>query len=82
MWKLWLILFFYSTFALSEDLLLQAIYGNWDNFQQSENSFKNESYSEIPNDSEGEHYSWELGTPDNIPETVIIYTDEPGPCEL
>lgn len=32
------------------------------------------NYTEIPDSSEAEVYHWELGTPDNIPETVIIYT--------
>lgn len=34
---------------------------------------KKNSRSEIPNNSEPEHYSWNLGTPDNLPEIEIIY---------
>lgn len=62
------------------DALLDAIYSNW---------YKSESYEkeyelndpEISESSETEVYHWELGKPDNIPETEIIYTDE-NPCEL
>lgn len=60
------------------DYLLQAIYSDYKEPEPSSES----SYSETPNNSEGEHYSWELGTRDDLPETVIIYTDEPSPCEL
>lgn len=64
--------------AVKADALLDAIYSNW---------YKSESYEkeydsndpEIPESSEAEVYHWELGTPDNIPETVIIYTQS-APC--
>ena len=36
-----------------------------------------ESYSDFPNDSEAEVYHWNLGTPDNIPVTEVIYDSEP-----
>lgn len=69
--------------AKSQDALLQAIYGNWYNSKQYENGYNNVSESEsTPNysdDFEAEVYHWELGTPDNIPETVIIYSQK-NPC--
>jgi len=60
------------------DYLLQAIYSDYKEPEPvNELINSDDSYS-----SEAEAYSWELGSPDNIPETVIIYFDEPSPCEL
>lgn len=59
----------------SNDYLLQAIYSD---HKESEPVVE-ESDDYI---GEAESYSWHLGSPDNIPETVIIYSDEPSPCEL
>ena len=66
----------------SNDYLLQAIYSDYDVKQQVESSDVESSYSESYESSEAEAHHWELGTPDNIPETIIIYSDEPSPCEL
>lgn len=65
------------------DALLDAIYGNWNKsylYENSDSVSKMEStpnysdnYSETPDSSEPEFYSWELGTRDDIPETIIIY---------
>ncbi len=63
--------------SIAQDALLQAIYGNWYNSKQYENGDNNVSESEsTPNysdDGEPEFYSWNLGSPDNLPETIIIY---------
>jgi hypothetical protein len=66
----------------SNDYLLQAIYSDYDVKQQVESSDVESSYSESYEGSEAEAHHWELGTPDNLPETIIIYSDEPSPCEL
>lgn len=63
----------------SNDYLLQAIYADYSIKEENTDSSIESSYSE---GSEAEHYSWKLGNPDNIPETIIIYSDEPSPCEL
>ena len=73
-----MILVFLISFNLyAQDALLQAIYGNWYNQEKYESEYKDkESNSlEIPDssDEEAEYYSWNLGIPDNIPETIIIY---------
>jgi hypothetical protein len=66
--------------SIAQDALLQAIYGNWYNQEKYESEYKDKesSVSEIPNtsDEEADYYSWNLGTPDNIPETIIIYQKE------
>jgi hypothetical protein len=66
----------------SNDYLLQAIYSDYDVKQQVESSDVESGYSESYEGSEAEAHHWELGTPDNLPETIIIYSDEPSPCEL
>ena len=43
---------------------------------------REENHIEEWKEEEPELHSWELGTPDNIPETVVIYSDESSPCEL
>lgn len=60
------------------DALLDAIYGNWNKTEIYENLDNLDQ--EIPDDYEVEVYHWELGTPDNLPETIIIYED--SPCSL
>lgn len=72
-----IILLSYPVF-FSNDYLLQAIYSD----HKEPETVSEPSYSESPNNPEGEHYSWELGTRDDLPETVIIYTDESSPCGL
>jgi hypothetical protein len=62
----------------SNDYLLRAIYTDYSAEEETESKG---SDSEIPNNSEPEHYSWRLGTPDNEVETEIIY-NEPSPCGL
>ena len=59
------------------DALLDAIYANWDKTEV----YDKDDNSDFVEDHEAEVYHWELGTPDNIPEIEIIYTDE-NPCEL
>ncbi len=63
--------------SIAQDALLQAIYGNWYSSKQYENGDNSVSESEpTPNysdDGEPEFYSWNLGTRDDIPETIIIY---------
>lgn len=72
-----IILLSYPVF-LSNDYLLQAIYSDYKEPEPvSETTYSDDSY-----ESEAEAYSWRLGEPDNVPETVIIYSDEPSPCEL
>jgi hypothetical protein len=61
------------------DFLLDEMVKSW-NFEDD----ASESY-EAPSDAEvyqNDNYSdsWELGTPDNIPEIEIIYDD--SPCQL
>lgn len=55
------------------DYLLQAIYSDYKEPEQSSES----THSDEPYESEGEAYSWHIGTPDNIPETIIIYESKP-----
>lgn len=61
------------------DALLDAIYGNWNKTEIYENL--DNSDQEIPDDYEVEILHWELGTPDNIPETIIIYDSPRCWCE-
>lgn len=72
-----IILLSYPVF-FSNDYLLQAIYSDYKEPEPSSEL----THSDEPYESDGEAYSWQLGTPDNIPETIIIYSDEPSPCEL
>lgn len=53
------------------DALLDAIYSSF-NEEVYEKNY--ESAKADAETSDAEVYHWELGTPDNIPETVIIYT--------
>lgn len=77
MWLLFIITF---NQCYSQDALLQAIYGNWYNQDyQKEYEEKIEAVNLESNDGEGEHLSWQLGTPDNLPELEIYY--EPV-CEV
>lgn len=69
---------FFLQFTLYQfDPLWQSMYqpapveSQW--VQEVSTEPEDRSYSELSNSSEAEHYSWELGTPDNIPETEIIY---------
>jgi hypothetical protein len=71
--------------SIAQDALLQAIYGNWYSSKQYENGDNSVSESEsAPNysdDGEPEFYSWNLGTPDNLPETIIIYENTSCWCD-
>jgi hypothetical protein len=65
--------------SIAQDALLQAIYGNWYNSEEYEKADEID-YPEFPESLEAELYqdqsysdSWELGTRDDIPETIIIY---------
>jgi hypothetical protein len=66
--------------SIARDYLLEAMFANWNEADVtfSDSNTEKSDYSES---SEAEFYSWELGTPDNIPEIEIIY-DEPSPCQL
>lgn len=64
--------------SIAQDALLEAIYGNWNKLEKYEKEDES-NYEEIPDSSEAEVYHWSLGTPDNLPETIIIY--ESSPCE-
>jgi hypothetical protein len=64
------------------DALLDYMQGNWlEPIIKEEIEDPEVLYDEVET-SEVESYHWELGTPDNLPETIIIYSDEPSPCEL
>ncbi len=67
-----LLLFPFNTIA--QDALLEAMFKDWNNAPEEEAEDRVLDY-----DSEAEVYHWQLGTPDNIPETIIIY--ESSPCE-
>jgi hypothetical protein len=71
-------IFLFSFNSVAQDALLEAIYGKWDKLELYEKDY-NLNDPEIPESSDAEIYHWELGTPDNIPETVIIYTQS-APC--
>ncbi len=75
---IFILLFSFNTVA--QDALLEAIYGKWDKSDKYEESYEANDL-EITESSDAEIYHWELGTPDNIPEIEIIYTDE-SPCNL
>ena len=66
--------------SIAQDALLEAIYGNWNKLEEYEKADES-NYEEVPDSSEAEVYHWNLGTRDDIPETIIIYTDE-NPCQL
>lgn len=76
--KLFIVFILSLPVFFSNDYLLQAIYSDYKEPEPSSES----THSDEPYESDGEHYSWKLGTPDNLPETIIIYSDEPSPCEL
>jgi hypothetical protein len=59
------------------DALLDVMTLIWSQPKQEEAKEAEVSYTDFPNDSEAEVYHWELGSPDNIPETEIIYESEP-----
>jgi hypothetical protein len=60
--------------SIAQDALLEAMFKDWNEAQDEEIESNVLDY-----DSEAEIYHWNLGTPDNIPEIEIIYTDEnPG----
>jgi len=71
-----LLLFPFNTVA--QDALLEAIYGNWNKIEEYEKADEIEE-PEASYFEEAEIIHWNLGTPDNIPETIIIY--ESSPCE-
>jgi hypothetical protein len=75
---IFILLFPFNTIA--QDALLEAIYGKWDKSDKYEESYEAND-PEIPESSDAEIYHWELGTPDNIPEIEIIYTED-SPCNL
>lgn len=61
------------------DALLDAIYADWGISKME--STPDYSDQEIPDDYEVEVYHWELGTRDDIPETIIIYDSPRCWCE-
>jgi len=62
--------------SIAQDALLEAMFKDWNEAQDEEIES-----NVLDDDSEAEIYHWQLGTPDNLPETEIIYTDE-NPCQL
>jgi hypothetical protein len=62
--------------SIAQDALLEAMFKDWNEAQDEEIES-----NVLDDDSEAEIYHWNLGTPDNIPATEIIYTDE-NPCQL
>lgn len=66
------LIFLYPSTSYTQDLLLDYMRYNWVSEIKEETIAEPVDYAE-PENSEAEVYSWELGTPDNIPETVIIY---------
>lgn len=68
---IFLLLLPFNSFA--QDALLEAMFKDW--------SIEEVEEEEDPVYSDAEVYHWELGTPDNIPETQIIYEDE-SPCRM
>lgn len=72
-------LIFFPTHAAGRDLLLETMMQAWVN---PEPLPPQEDESEIAQmDYEAEVYHWELGSPDNLPEIEIIYTND-NPCNL
>ena len=61
----------YVPLVYSNDYLLQAMYAD----------YKEPETTEVSDNSEAEHYSWDLGTRDDMPDLEIIYEDS-NPCEL
>jgi hypothetical protein len=61
------------------DALLDEMVKSWNFEDDASESYEAQSDAEVyQNDNYND--SWELGTPDNIPETEIIYDD--SPCQL
>lgn len=63
------------------DALLDAIYADWGISKVQSDENYSDNYPETPDSSEPEFYSWELGTRDDIPETIIIYDSPRCWCE-
>lgn len=74
---IFILLFPYNSIA--QDALLEFIYKDWNISKLDTDQNYQEDYQNFSDNSEPEFYSWDLGTPDNIPETIIIY--ESKPCE-
>jgi hypothetical protein len=73
------IIFFILLFpfnSIAQDALLEAMFKDW-SVSKVEPDPDYSDYPETPDSSEPEFYSWDLGTPDNIPETIIIYESKP-----
>jgi hypothetical protein len=66
---IWFLISIYGT--ARADALLDAIYSSFNEEVYEKNYETAETDRES---SDAEVYHWDLGTPDNIPETVIIYT--------
>lgn len=77
--KIALIILFFTLHNSKSDALLDAIYADWGISKME--STPEYSDQEIPDDYEVEVLHWELGTPDNIPETIIIYDSPRCWCE-
>jgi hypothetical protein len=60
--------------SIAQDVLLEAMFKDWSLEEETDEIEYVETDAEI--------YHWELGTPDNIPPTEIIYTDEQSPCRI
>jgi hypothetical protein len=80
MWKIIVFILLFPFNSIAQDALLEAMFKNWKSspdeleepapfYLDETDPYQNTNYSD----------SWELGTPDNIPEIEIIYED-PNPC--
>lgn len=76
----WLI-FILLIHTAKADALLDAIYADLGISEVHSTENYSDNYPETPDSSEPEFYSWNLGTPDNLPETIIIYEDTRCWCE-
>lgn len=69
----------FSFDSMSQDALLEAMLKDWSVIkEETDTDYPDNPDNSEPFDNSGpEFYSWELGTPDNIPETIIIYESKP-----
>lgn len=80
--RLWIILLLVPLNCLcSEDLLLEYMLTQWSTPQEKPHLDDPEASSDVDDESEAEVYHWNLGEPDNLEETIIIY-EEQDPCKL
>lgn len=73
MWRIIVFILLFPFNSIAQDALLEAMFKNW-----NEASEEVEDVPEYPDSSGPEFYSWELGTRDDIPETIVIYDKSSG----